>query len=113
MSFEPKTKVELDPPKDDPISLDYLSKCDGMLRTLLSRPVWLAKEISIGSNPDYPTYVAIKGTIFDVSGNKAYGPDGSYKGEFSVSSMSFPSMCSRTRQYLPAKTPLVLWLNHH
>lgn len=30
MSFEPKTKVELDPPKDDPISLDYLSKCDGM-----------------------------------------------------------------------------------
>jgi hypothetical protein len=29
MSFEPKTKVELDPPKDDIISLDYLSKCDG------------------------------------------------------------------------------------
>jgi hypothetical protein len=28
--FEPKQKVELDPPKDDPISLDYLSKCDGM-----------------------------------------------------------------------------------
>ena len=32
MSFEPKTKVELDPPKDDIISLDYLSKCDGGLR---------------------------------------------------------------------------------
>jgi hypothetical protein len=31
MSFEPKTKVELDPPKDDIISLDYLSKCDGKL----------------------------------------------------------------------------------
>jgi hypothetical protein len=29
--FEPKQKVELDPPKDDSISLDYLSKCDGML----------------------------------------------------------------------------------
>lgn len=27
--FEPKHKVDLDPPKDDPISLDYLSKCDG------------------------------------------------------------------------------------
>lgn len=27
--FEPKTKVELDPPKDDPIGLDYLAKCDG------------------------------------------------------------------------------------
>merc|ERR1712183_691881 len=60
MSFEPKTKIELDPPKDDIISLEYLSKCDG-------------------NNPDYPTYVAIKGTVFDVSGNKAYGPDGSYK----------------------------------
>ena len=34
--FEPKQKVELDPPKDDPISLDYLSKCDGMLLTWLS-----------------------------------------------------------------------------
>lgn len=29
MSFEPKQKVELDPPKDDVISEDYLSKCDG------------------------------------------------------------------------------------
>lgn len=28
--FEPKTKVELDPPKDEEISLDYLAKCDGM-----------------------------------------------------------------------------------
>ena len=34
----------------------------------------------IGTNPDYPTYVAIKGTVFDVTGNKAYGPEGSYKG---------------------------------
>ncbi|KAK0289409.1 hypothetical protein LTR35_002606 [Friedmanniomyces endolithicus] len=60
MSFEPKQKVELDPPRDDAISLDYLSKCDG-------------------SHPDYPTYVASKGTVFDVTGNKAYGPEGSYK----------------------------------
>jgi hypothetical protein len=29
MPFEPKQQVELDPPKDDIISLDYLSKCDG------------------------------------------------------------------------------------
>ncbi|KAK5741303.1 hypothetical protein LTR17_004009 [Elasticomyces elasticus] len=79
MSFEPKQKVELDTPKDDVISIDYLSKCDG-------------------SHQDYPTYVAIKvrrakaysirqayfdhqGTVFDVSGNKAYGPEGSYKGK--------------------------------
>jgi len=39
--FEPKTKVDLDPPKDDPISQDYLAKCDG-------------------KNEGYPTYVAIK-----------------------------------------------------
>ena len=29
MSFEPKHKVELDPTKDDIISVEYLSKCDG------------------------------------------------------------------------------------
>ena len=29
MSFEPKQKVELDLPKDDVISTEYLSKCDG------------------------------------------------------------------------------------
>lgn len=28
--FEPKHKVDLDPPKDDIIGLDYLSKCDGL-----------------------------------------------------------------------------------
>jgi len=27
--FEPKKAVQLDPPKDDPIALDHLSKCDG------------------------------------------------------------------------------------
>ncbi|EON61124.1 hypothetical protein W97_00335 [Coniosporium apollinis CBS 100218] len=57
--FEPKTPVQLDPPKNDPISPEYLSKCDG-------------------TNVDYPTYVAMKGTIFDVSGNKAYTPGAGY-----------------------------------
>lgn len=27
--FEPKVPVQLDPPKDDPISVEELSKCDG------------------------------------------------------------------------------------
>ena len=27
--FEPKKPVQLNPPKDDPISLEYLSKCNG------------------------------------------------------------------------------------
>lgn len=34
-----------------------------------------------GSNPSsYPTYVAIKGVVFDVSHNQAYAPGGSYHG---------------------------------
>ncbi|KAJ9636665.1 hypothetical protein, variant [Exophiala oligosperma] len=57
--FEPKVKVELDPPKDTLITLEELSKCDG-------------------TNPDKPTYVAIKGTVFDVSKNSAYGEKGQY-----------------------------------
>ncbi|KAF2862779.1 cytochrome b5 [Piedraia hortae CBS 480.64] len=60
MPFEPKVKPKLDPPKDDPISKEYLAKCNGQ-------------------NEGYPTYVAIKGTVFDVSANPAYGPQGSYK----------------------------------
>ncbi|KIW91159.1 uncharacterized protein Z519_08054 [Cladophialophora bantiana CBS 173.52] len=59
--FEPKVPVELSPPKNDEISLEELSKCDG-------------------TNPDKPTWVAIKGTIFDVSKNKAYGEKGQYHG---------------------------------
>jgi hypothetical protein len=27
--FEPKTPVQLDPPKDDPITVEELAKCDG------------------------------------------------------------------------------------
>jgi hypothetical protein len=28
--FEPKVPVQLDPPKDDPISQEELAECDGM-----------------------------------------------------------------------------------
>lgn len=41
MAFEPKHKVDLAPPKDDPIAVDYLAKCDG-------------------KHDGFPTYVAIK-----------------------------------------------------
>ncbi|CCJ28987.1 unnamed protein product [Pneumocystis jirovecii] len=47
-------------PRDDPISLDYLSRCDGTDATM-------------------PIYVAIKGIVFDVTRKSAlYGPGGSY-----------------------------------
>ncbi|KAI5805939.1 cytochrome b5-like heme/steroid binding domain-containing protein [Geopyxis carbonaria] len=58
-NFAPKEPVTLAPPKDDPITVDQLAKCDG-------------------SDPSKPVYVAIKGTVFDVSGNKSYVPGGSY-----------------------------------
>ncbi|KAE8453935.1 hypothetical protein EG329_007711 [Mollisiaceae sp. DMI_Dod_QoI] len=54
--FEPKTPVNLAPPKSDPISTGFLKQC-------------------VDSNL---TYVAIKGQVFDVTGNKAYQPGGSY-----------------------------------
>lgn len=57
--FEPKVKVELAPPKQDVITLEELSQCDG-------------------TNPNKPTYVAIKGTVFDVSKNAAYAEKGQY-----------------------------------
>ena len=34
-----------------------------------------------GTSSEHPTYVAIKGTVFDVSGNSAYAPKGGYHGE--------------------------------
>ncbi|ERS99365.1 progesterone binding protein [Sporothrix schenckii 1099-18] len=56
--FEPKTPVNLQPPKDDPITLEELSA---------------AKGVDGGK-----CYVAIKGLVYDVTGNKAYQPGGSY-----------------------------------
>ncbi|KAI9682562.1 MAG: hypothetical protein M1822_006860 [Bathelium mastoideum] len=61
-NFEPKVPVQLDPPKSDPISLDQLAKCDG-------------------THEGYPTYVGIKGKVFDVSNNKAYSKTGQYHGK--------------------------------
>ena len=59
--FEPKHPQTLQPPKNDVIDLEELAKYDG-------------------TNAGYGTYVAIKGTVFDVSGNKAYEPGAGYNG---------------------------------
>ncbi|KFH44709.1 steroid-binding protein-like protein [Hapsidospora chrysogenum ATCC 11550] len=56
--FEPKVPVQLDPPKDDPISLEALARANGA--------------------DGEKCYVAIKGKVYDVTGNKAYQPGGSY-----------------------------------
>ncbi|KAK2615406.1 hypothetical protein N8I77_002164 [Diaporthe amygdali] len=56
--FKPKTAVELAPPKDDPISLEELAKANGQ--------------------DGAKCYVAIKGKVYDVTGNKMYAPGNSY-----------------------------------
>ncbi|KAK4144189.1 cytochrome b5-like heme/steroid binding domain-containing protein [Dichotomopilus funicola] len=56
--FEPKVPVQLNPPKDDPISLEELAKANG--------------------EDGEKCYVAIKGIVYDVTGNKAYQPGGAY-----------------------------------
>ncbi|KAF2027675.1 cytochrome b5 [Setomelanomma holmii] len=57
--FAPKEPVTLQPPKDGPIDRDYLAKCNG-------------------TNEGYPTLVAIKGDVFDVSGKETYAPGKGY-----------------------------------
>ncbi|OBT69307.1 hypothetical protein VE03_01839 [Pseudogymnoascus sp. 23342-1-I1] len=52
--FEPKTPVTLNPPKDDPITIEHLSKCNG--------------------TDGHPCY----GVVFDVNGKEPYLPGGSY-----------------------------------
>ena len=84
-SFTPREPPKLNPPKDDPIDVEELAKCDGMaLLILLSslRGTTADSPDYAGTNEDHPTYVAIKGTVFDVSANKAYAPKGSYHGMF-------------------------------
>ncbi|OAL03811.1 cytochrome b5 [Phaeosphaeriaceae sp. SRC1lsM3a] len=57
--FAPKEAVTLQPPKDDIIERTHLAKCDG-------------------TNEGYPTLVAIKGDVFDVSGKETYAPGKGY-----------------------------------
>ncbi|KAK9370443.1 cytochrome b5-like heme/steroid binding domain-containing protein [Lipomyces kononenkoae] len=57
--FAPKEPVVLDPPKDTAFTLMELRQYDGVQNPLI--------------------YVAVKGTVFDVTKNsKVYGPGGSY-----------------------------------
>ncbi|KAH9882124.1 hypothetical protein J1614_001296 [Plenodomus biglobosus] len=57
--FAPKQAVALNPPKDDIIDREHLAKCDG-------------------TREGFPTLVAIKGDVFDVSGKETYAPGKGY-----------------------------------
>ncbi|KAL2682135.1 putative progesterone binding protein [Phyllosticta citricarpa] len=76
--FEPKNPVQLDPPKDDPITPEYLAKCNGKAYAWSTMITAALMQVA-GTNEGFPTLVAIKGTVFDVTKNEAYGPKGQYK----------------------------------
>lgn len=65
--FEPKTPVQLNPPKDDPISKEYLAKCNGMVafNIVIETSFWTILTLYEGTN-GYPCYVAIKVRSLDI-----------------------------------------------
>ncbi|MCJ1314126.1 hypothetical protein MMC25_007806 [Agyrium rufum] len=67
-NFEPKTPVTLEAPKDDVWSTEELNKCDDRADG----------DARAGSNSSKPTVVAIKGVVYDVTGNKSYLEGGPY-----------------------------------
>lgn len=94
--FAPKEPVQLDPPKDDPISKEELARCDGKrvypsrnfplvlhLQCVLNPNILANVCCAAGSDPSRPTLVAIKGIVFDVTRNPAYSASGQYRGEYS------------------------------
>lgn len=86
--FEPKEPIPLAPPKDDPISVEELAKCNGKLfcaslsyRTASKNELVYSYFTGVDSEK---CYVAIKGKVFDVTGKDAYKPGGSYHGKCSL-----------------------------
>ncbi|KAL4725380.1 hypothetical protein ACLX1H_007527 [Fusarium chlamydosporum] len=81
--FEPKTPVSLDPPKDDIISKAELAKANGTVTLFkkLSEAWWYCLNDFVpthSATEGGKCYVAIKGKVYDVTGNKAYLPGASY-----------------------------------
>lgn len=52
----------------------------------------------------------VQGTVFDVSGNKAYGPEGSYKGNLKLLETG-GCMVADAEQCSPAKMRRERWRN--
>lgn len=119
-NFVPKETPKLDPPKDDPISVAELAKHDGVAYQLsacwyISWDLLLIKLFNnrIGTDTTMATWVAIKGSIFDVSGNKAYAPGGAYHRIVAspLHASPFATPCSASshltcHQFLRVETPL-------
>lgn len=43
--FEPKVPITLNPPKDDPISIEVLAKADGMMPSLIPHPHVVTRDL--------------------------------------------------------------------
>ncbi|OBT55126.1 hypothetical protein VE04_04337 [Pseudogymnoascus sp. 24MN13] len=65
--FEPKEPVNLNPPKDDPITVEHLSKCNGKI-----------PRASQALTATRVTLLSKQGVVFDVNGKEPYLPGGSY-----------------------------------
>ncbi|TGJ80352.1 hypothetical protein E0Z10_g8415 [Xylaria hypoxylon] len=66
--FEPKVAVTLDPPKDDPITLEELALANGTE----------GQKAYVAIKASYHISYSRLGKVYDVSGNKAYREGGSY-----------------------------------
>ncbi|KYK60274.1 hypothetical protein DCS_01411 [Drechmeria coniospora] len=73
--FEPKAPVSLNPPKNEPISLEELAKANGIYESFPCQFLPITSQCSVDGAKGY---VAIKGKVYDVTGNKAYQPGGAY-----------------------------------
>ncbi|KAI0521836.1 cytochrome b5-like heme/steroid binding domain-containing protein [Xylaria bambusicola] len=71
--FEPKAPVNLDPPKDDPITLEELAQADGTE----GRKAYVAIKASHRFS-QAPLHRIEIGKIYDVTGNKMYAPGAGY-----------------------------------
>ncbi|MCJ1292838.1 hypothetical protein MMC34_004391 [Xylographa carneopallida] len=75
-NFAPKNPPKLDPPKSDPITVEELAECN-VRKASRTKSVDLC--FLIGADESKPTLVAIKGTVFDVTGNASYAAKGPYR----------------------------------
>ncbi|KAI9172506.1 putative steroid-binding protein 3 [Paramyrothecium foliicola] len=76
--FEPKVPVNLEPPKTEPISLDDLAKANGIDGAKCYVAIKVCQTHGISDPLKIVTDDWTQGKVYDVTGNKAYQPGGSY-----------------------------------
>jgi len=83
----PKVPVQLDQPKEAPMTYEELSEYNGMIfgYSPLKVPVksQFLTQYAMGTDTTKPILVAVKGAVFDVTRNSAYEPGWPYHGSVS------------------------------